>query len=150
MEQPGVIEYKRARFATTLPTNYLYTRAHFWLVPLEQGIWRIGLTKFATRMLGEMVDFGFDVQPEVQVHLGQKLGWLEGFKAVSDLYAVAEGYFQGSNPALESDITLVNKDPQGTGWLYTVRGGPDPEHLDASGYAKVLDDIIDRLSGASA
>jgi glycine cleavage system H protein len=142
---PAVIDYRRARFATQLPTGFLYTRAHFWLLPIEHGLWRVGLTKFATRMLGEAVDFGFDLQPQAPVHVGQKLGWLEGFKAVSDLYSAATGLFLGSNPQLEREVTLINKDPHGAGWLYEVKGTPDPGHLDAAGYVSMLDEVIDEL-----
>ncbi len=143
--KPAAIEYRRARFSTLLPTNLLYTRAHCWLAQEQEGIWRVGLTKFATRMLGETVDFGFDAQPRAPVEVGQKLGWIEGFKAVSDLYSAAAGLFIGSNPALEREITLINKDPQGAGWVYGVKGTPDPDHLDATRYAAFLDGIIDEL-----
>ncbi len=143
--QSAAIEYRRARFTALLPTRFRYTRGHFWLLQEEQELWRVGLTKFATRMLGEMVDFGFELKPGAPIEVGQKLGWIEGFKAVSDLYSVAAGVFIGSNPALEQEITLINKDPHGAGWLYEVKGTCDPESLDASGYASMLDAIIDEL-----
>src|SRR5262249_54307045 len=47
--------YKRARFLTHLPKDRLYTRSHAWLVEVRPGVWRIGLTKFASRMLGDIV-----------------------------------------------------------------------------------------------
>jgi len=92
-----------------------------------------------------MVDFGFEIQDGSSVRPGQKIGWAEGFKAVSDLYSVADGSFVGFNPALERDITLINKDPHVGGWLYEVKGLPDPECVDATGYATILDATIDRL-----
>ena len=42
--------------------------------------------KFATRMLGEVVEFDFEVAPGDSIEEGQAIGWFEGFKAVSDLY----------------------------------------------------------------
>src|SRR6185312_12180859 len=54
-----VIAYKRSRFSTRLPTDRLYTPSHFWCAAEPEGVWRVGFTKFATRMLGDLVEFGF-------------------------------------------------------------------------------------------
>ena len=53
-----LIPYKRSRFQTRLPKNRLYTASHFWLAEVEAGLWRVGFTRFATRMLGEIVESG--------------------------------------------------------------------------------------------
>jgi len=96
-------------------------------------------------MLGDMVDHGFEVEPDAPVQAGQILGWIEGFKAISDLFCIAEGQFVGGNPALKQKITLVNKDPYGAGWLYLVRGRPDSKCGDVHGYRAILDKTIDRI-----
>ncbi len=144
-EQPDTMAYKRARFATQLPVAYLYSPGHFWIANQQEGVWRIGLTKFASRMLGEMVDYGFEAAPGTQVIPGQVLGWIEGFKALSELYCIASGEFAGPNPALEQNITQVNQDPYGEGWLYAIRGEPDRTCLDVQEYARLLDRTIDEL-----
>lgn len=141
------IYYKRARFSTRLPADHLYTASHFWIVPQEPGVWRVGLTKFAARMLGEVVDLGFEARPGDPVELGQTIGWLEGFKARTDLYTVVAGHFVGGNPDLDADIDIIDTDRYGRGWLYAVAGQPDPEASDVHGYVKVLDATIDRLRG---
>ena len=143
---PGkTLHYKRSNFATQLPVDYLYTPSHAWLAQVDKDRWRVGLTKFATRMLGEMVDHGFDVEPETKVECGQILGWVEGFKAISDLYCVATGHFVGSNPALKEKINLITKDPYGAGWLYEIRGAPDPRSQEVRAYRDHLDQTIDRI-----
>ena len=81
---PQTLFFKRSNFATHLPVRYRYTRAHFWAEQLEGGRLRIGFTKFATRMLGELVDHRLDAAPGATVRPGEILGWLEGFKAISD------------------------------------------------------------------
>ena len=143
---PPPLLYKRMRFVAHLPSHFLYTPSHFWLEAEGENRWRIGLTKFASRMLGEMVDYGFDAALEAPVNSGQVIGWIEGFKAVSDLFCVAEGRFAGGNPALQDNITLVNKDPHGSGWLYAVVGKPWNQAVDVRGYAAILDQTIDRLA----
>jgi glycine cleavage system H protein len=152
--KPGLVEkiaYKRSRFSTRLPVDRVYTPSHFWLAQVEPGVWRVGFTKFATRMLGDMVEHGFGVKPGDRVAVGQTIGWVEGFKALTDLYCVADGEFVGTNTSLEADSTLTDTDPYGQGWLYSVRGTPDPNAVDVHGYMQMLDLTIDKMQdGAGA
>ena len=134
-EAPETIRrYKRSRFTTRLPTECLYTASHCWLMEVESGIWRIGLTKFAIRMLGEIVEHEFEIKPDTQAEVGQVIGWIEGFKAASDLYCVASGRFKQGNPALVENVNLVDSDPYGQGWLYDIEGVPDPESMNIDQY----------------
>ena len=142
---PNSLPYQRANFSARLPLDYLYSPSHAWIARQDAEHWRVGLTKFATRMLGEMVDHGFEVQPGAPVQPGQIVGWIEGFKPIADLYCIAHGQFAGGNPALQEQITLVNQDPHGQGWLYLVQGRPDAQCLDAPAYSALLDATIDRL-----
>jgi glycine cleavage system H protein len=139
--------YKRVTFATHLPESYLYHPAHFWMAPHEEGtsLWRVGYTKFATRMLGEIVDHQFEKQVGDAVALGEIIGSIEGFKAISDLYSIGRGTFSGSNPVLRDQIELLGKDPYGAGWLYLIEGEPDPKCIDVAAYCSLLDTTIDRL-----
>ena len=143
--RPKALHYKRSHFATQLPSDYLYTPSHAWIASDGGDVWRVGLTKFATRMLGEMVDHGFEVAEEARVEPGQIVGWVEGFKAISDLFCVASGVFGGGNPALRENVKLVSKDPYAAGWLYKVQGRPDPNCVDVEEYRKILDKTIDRM-----
>jgi len=143
--KPATLFYKRSHFVTHLPVNHLYTRSHFWLAPMPEGEWRVGLTKFATRMLGDMVDHGFEIEAGAAARLGQIVGWVEGFKAISDVYCVAQGTFLGGNSALRETISLIDKRPYGEGWLYAVRGDPDEKCLDVHGYREHLDRAIDLI-----
>lgn len=140
-----VILYKRSRFQSRLPKNRLYTASHFWLSEQEPGVWKVGFTRFATRMLGEIVEHGFEVKLDQPVSVGQTIGWVEGFKALTDLYSVADGAFAGGNPAIEREPSLIDKDPYGNGWLYLVLGTPDPNSMPVEGYIKLLDATIDKM-----
>ncbi len=142
---PKTLHYKRSHFVTQLPVTYLYSPSHLWLARQEGDLWRVGLTKFATRMLGDMVDCGFESKLNSPVASGQIIGWVEGFKAISDIYCVLEGNFSGSNPVLKEKITVISKDPYGTGWLYEVRGQPDAKCVDVKAYILMLDQTIDRI-----
>lgn len=139
------IAYRRSRFSTRLPANRRYTAAHYWLLEESPGVWQVGFTRFATRMLGDLVEYGFSVQPGDTVTVGQDIGSVEGFKAVTTIFSVADGEFMGAGDALGSDITMAESDPYGRGWLYRVRGEPDPSSVDVHGYVAVLDATIDRM-----
>ena len=141
------VYYKRSRFTTWLPREHLYTRSHYWLSQIEPGVWRVGFTRFATRMLGDLVEHGFNLQVGQQIKVGETIGWVEGFKALSDIYSVADGEFLGGNPGLAEDISKIDSDAYASGWLYAVRGTPEPNSLTLDGYIQVLDATIDKLRG---
>ena len=143
--RPKTLTYKRSHFVTQLPVEYLYSPSHAWIARRDEEHWRVGLTKFATRMLGEMVDHGFEVEPGAAVQPGKIVGWIEGFKAISDLFCIAEGQFAGGNPALQQKINLISKDPYGAGWVYLVQGRPDPKCVDVHAYRAILDKTIDKI-----
>ena len=139
------IRYKRARFLTHLPVDRRYTASHYWLMEEVPGVWRVGLTKFATRMLGELVEYEFSAETGSTIEIGQKLGSLEGFKAVTSVYSVVEGEFLGVGDGLRADVTALESDPYGEGWLYRGRGVVEPANVDVQGYVTILDATIDKL-----
>ncbi len=142
--EPSLLHYKRSNFVTALPMDRRYSPSHCWLEERD-GVWRVGFTRFATRMLGDPVDHRFDTPPRASVKAGDVLGWIEGFKAISDVFCVITGEFLGGNPALADDIELIRREGYGAGWLYEVRGQPDAITLDVNGYRDVLDRTIDRI-----
>ncbi len=139
------IPYKRATFVTRLPAGHRYSPSHCWLAVSDPGRWRVGYTKFALRMLGELVDVQFDRAPGSAVRPGDVLGSIEGFKAVSDLFCVGSGTFCGGNPALRTELESLGRDPYGAGWLYEFEGEPDDRCMDVTQYQGLLDATIDRI-----
>lgn len=142
---PETIFYKRARFKTNLPVDRLYSQAHYWLAPEEQGTVRVGLTKFATRMLGDFVELQFVVASGDTVEVGQPIGSIEGFKAISEIYCVAGGKFAGANLELNTEPTLLERQPYEGGWLYRIADATPDQLLDVHGYIGLLDATIDRM-----
>lgn len=142
------VRYKHARFSARFPDSFRYSRSHYWMAPVEgePGLWRVGFTKFATRMLGELVDCNWPLETGALVEPGQVIGSVEGFKAASDVYCVMQGAFAGGNDYLKQDACIVRTDPYEQGWLYAVRGEPEPESLDVHGYIELLDATIKRMA----
>jgi glycine cleavage system H protein len=142
------LRFKHARFTARFPSDFRYSPSHYWMAPVpeEPGVWRVGFTKFATRMLGELVDFTFQKQIGEKVEPGEQIGWVEGFKAASDVFCVMEGHFAGTNAALHADACLVREDPYINGWLYSATGEPEAGHLDVHGYLDLLNATITRMA----
>jgi len=137
--------YKRSNFVTHLPADCLFSPSHFWLREIEPGRWRVGFTKFATRMLGEIVEVQWEKADAEPVASGEIIGSIEGFKAISDIYCVADGRFAGGNSVLREKIELVSDDPYGAGWLYAVDGIHDGKCIDLPAYRALLDTTIDHI-----
>lgn len=142
---PATSFYKRSNFVTHLPTDCLYSPSHFWLREIEPGLWRVGFTKFATRMLGEIVEVQWEKSAGAPVASGEIIGSVEGFKAISDLYCAVNGTFAGGNAALRENIESVGEDPYGGGWLYAIHGTPDTKCVDLAAYRNLLDTTIDHI-----
>lgn len=151
MPEPSkTIRFKHARFSTRLPADYLYTPSHYWLAPdpAVANVWRVGFTKFATRMLGELVECSFDVKEGDQITAGDAIGYVEGFKAMSDLFNMIDGHFIEGNPALLADACIIRNNPYTVGWLYSGNGTPEESAVDVNGYVDILNATIQKMLDA--
>lgn len=141
------LHYQRCRFSADLPQDRLYTPDHLWLQQQAPGVWRVGLTPWAVRMLGDFVEYHFEAAPGATVKLSQPLGTLEAFKGLIEIRALATGSFIQGNPVLAANLDAITQDCFGTGWLYLIQGDPDPDTHDAAAYQCLLDQTIDTLRG---
>ena len=98
-------------------------------------------------MLGEPVEIDFESKPGSEVEKGQVVGWVEGFKAVTDLYSPIAGQFAGGNSELDAGLDAVHRSAYERGWLFAMRGTPDVDCVDAEGYASFLEATIDKMVG---
>ncbi len=96
-------------------------------------------------MLGDLVEHDFEVKPDEAIVVGQIIGWIEGFKATSDLYSCLQGAFQGGNTELKENLDLLRTDPYRRGWLFEANGAPGDDAVDVHGYAEILNLAIDKV-----
>lgn len=150
MASLNYVRFKHARFSARFPEGFRYSPSHYWMsqVEGEEGLWHVGFTKFATRMLGELVDSQFPLEIGTPIEPGQTIGSVEGFKAASDVYCVMDGTFAGTNAILQADACIVKSDPYVDGWLYAARGEPEPDSLDVHEYVELLGKIIQKMQDA--
>ena len=107
-----------------------YTDQHEW-VRVDGGEATVGITKFATEQLGDVV---FVELPEAgrKVGAGGEAAVVESVKAASEVYAPLSGEVTASNGALTDDPAKVNADPEGEGWFFKIK------LADAGDFAKLM------------
>ncbi len=107
-------------------TTY-FTREHEW-IKVDGDTATVGITDHAQEALGDIV---FTEVPEAgkQLAKGQEAAVVESVKAASDVYSPVTGEVIEGNQAVVDDSTLVNSDPEGTGWFFKVRMA-NPGELD--------------------
>ncbi|MCL2788419.1 MAG: glycine cleavage system protein GcvH [Micrococcales bacterium] len=124
----------------SIPPDLFYTADHEWVVDPGGPIARVGVTAHAAGALGDVV---FLDLPEVgsTVTAGSTCGEIESTKSVSDLFSPVSGTVEEVNTSALDAPELVNADPYGEGWLFTVRvSDPTPAGLlDAAAYAGLPD-----------
>jgi glycine cleavage system H protein len=100
------------------PTDLRYTNEHEW-VRAQGDRWRVGITSFAAKQLGDVV---FVELPKVgeTIERGAGVGTIESVKAVSEIYAPVSGKVAAVNQALVDDPETINSDPHGEGWLFEI------------------------------
>jgi glycine cleavage system H protein len=111
------------------PAELKYTNDHEW-VRVEDGVATVGITNYAQDALGDVV---FVDLPEVgaEVSAGDSVGEVESTKSVSDVYSPLSGEVVEVNEDLEDEdnLTAVNQDPYGRGWMFKIKLS-DPAELD--------------------
>jgi len=99
--------------------NVKFTREHEWIKVTDQ-IGTIGITDYAQHELGDVVYVDL---PAVGKSLkkGDPCANIESVKAVSDVYTPVTGTIVEVNATLADNPALVNQEPHGQGWLFTIR-----------------------------
>ena len=120
------------------PTELVYAETHEWARLDEDGNVLVGISDYAQDQLGDVV---YVELPELDRSVGaaEEAGVVESVKAASDLYAPVTGTVVAVNDALEDAPELVNQDPYGDGWLFTIEPADESELddlMDAEAYAE--------------
>ena len=115
--------------ASSVPEDLRYTAEHEW-VRVEDGgtTVRVGVTDHAQDALGDVVYVSLPAEGE-GVTAGAACGEVESTKSVSEINAPVSGVVAAQNPGLETRPDLVNSDPYGEGWMFTITVS-DPAELE--------------------
>ena len=114
-------------------TGLRYSEEHEWLDTTASPA-KIGVSQVAADALGDVVYLDL---PEVgsEVTAGATCGEIESTKSVSDLYSPVTGTVAEINQEAIDNPALVNEDPYGAGWLFTVEVSEEGPLLSAEEYA---------------
>jgi len=137
MQKPLV--FMMGRSPAFLPTDRKYARNHMWAEAVEGG-YRLGLSAYGVKLLGDLRHLEWSAEAGATITTGQRIGFVEGSKATSDLYAPMAGRLREFNQAVPADPSLVNTNLYDAGWLMAIEGSGDgllsPQeylsHLEAS------------------
>ena len=116
----------------TNPTNLLYAKSHEWVQDMGDGSFRIGLTDYAQKELGDLVFVNLPQEGD-EVEVGSAFGDVESVKAVSDVYSPVSGVVC----AIDHPEN-INQDAYAA-WMIQVNEVSDKEELlSAEEYEKFL------------
>ncbi|MBN1554633.1 MAG: glycine cleavage system protein GcvH [Phycisphaerae bacterium] len=101
-----------------IPENLKYTKDHEW-IRVEGSVGVVGITDHAQEALGDVVFVDLPVSGK-SVAQGEEACSIESSKAASSIYAPVSGTVKAANEELTADPSLVNSDPYGKGWVYTI------------------------------
>jgi glycine cleavage system H protein len=109
-----------------------YSAEHEWVDAATPT--KVGITQVAADALGDVVYVDL---PEVgsEITAGETCGEVESTKSVSDLYAPVTGTIVEINQDAIDNPAILNEDPYGAGWLFTVEVTEEGPLLSAADYA---------------
>ena len=102
-----------------VPSDLRYRDSHEWVRLEDDGSVVVGITDHAQAALGDIV-FVELPEPGLSYAQGDACAVVESVKAASDIYSPISGEIIEFNAALEDDPGLVNTDPYGDGWLFSM------------------------------
>ncbi|MFF0903581.1 UNVERIFIED_CONTAM: glycine cleavage system protein GcvH [Kocuria sp. CPCC 205316] len=122
---------------STIPSHLRYSAEHEWVD--ESSPVKVGLSAVAVDALGDVVYLDL---PEAgsTVTAGEVCGEVESTKSVSELFSPVSGTVAEVNAAVVDEPGLVNSDPYGDGWLFTVEVTEEGDLLTAEEYEQAQEE----------
>jgi len=101
-----------------VPDDLYYTESHEW-IRIEGNRAIVGITDYAQDALTDVV---WVELAEVGAKMGamEPCASVESVKSVSEIYAPVAGEITESNESLEDAPEIINQDPYGEGWIFTL------------------------------
>ena len=109
-----------------MPDDLYYHEEGTW-TKVEGDTVKIGMTDFFQQAAGDIVYVDLPFEGD-DVAEGEAFGKVQSSKWIGKLIAPLAGTIEEVNYDLDSDSTIINKDPYGEGWVAVIT----PEDLDAA------------------
>ncbi|RFF30532.1 glycine cleavage system protein GcvH [Wenzhouxiangella sediminis] len=123
-----------------IPSDLRYAESHEWVSQEEEGVVKVGISDHAQEQLGDLVFVELPEEGDT-LNRGDACSVVESVKAASDIYSPVSGEVVVVNEALADTPEIVNNDPYGDGWLFSVKlddPGELDELMDAEAYKEHL------------
>jgi glycine cleavage system H protein len=123
---PAPLPPEQAEMLARLAPGVLYAAEQdMWVLPEPDGTLRVGATHLVASHGQFML---FTPRPVgTEVARDQSLGVMETAKTAVAIHAPVSGRVVESNPAVVDDVSLIERDPYGAGWLFRLQ----PSSLEA-------------------
>src|SRR5262249_21935091 len=102
-----------------VPTSLFYHPAHLWARIEDKGRVRVGLDDFAQRVIGRVYSISLPA-PAAEASESCACWSLSHQAGVTSLLSPVAGLVRQINPKLIEQPSLVNRDPYGDGWAFTI------------------------------
>jgi glycine cleavage system H protein len=122
------------------PEDLRYTREHEW-VRVDGTTARVGITDYAQDALGDVVYVDLPTVGATVAALASCCE-VESTKSVSEIFSPVSGTIAEVNSDLSDAPQMINEDPYGKGWIFSVEIGDAGELeglMDAAAYQAFLD-----------
>ncbi len=100
------------------PSELKYSKSHEWAKQDGDKI-VVGITEYAQKELSDVVYVELPAE-EQETQQSKAICIVESVKAAFDIYAPVSGTVVEFNKQLEADPGLINRDPYGEGWFFSV------------------------------
>lgn len=134
---PEDLVFMMGEYEARIPGDRLYSDNHLSLLPSE-GNFQVAFTSYSVRLLQDVYFLDWSIDANSQVRKKQDIGEIESSKALSTLYAPADGRVNSFNQGLLDDPSAINTDTYGTGWLFNFQ--TDAQFLTPAEYVQLLED----------
>ena len=101
-----------------MPDDLYYHEEDTWL-KVEDDKVRVGMTDFFQKAAGDVVYVDLPFEGD-EVQEGEDFGKAQSSKWIGKLVAPISGTIEEVNYELDSDSTIINRDPYGEGWVMVV------------------------------
>jgi len=102
-----------------IPAELKYSESDEW-VKVEGDTATIGITDFAQQQLNDIVYIELVISQGEIIKKSGKLGDIESAKSHAEILSPISGKVLESNNSLTDDLSVINKDAFGQGWMYKM------------------------------
>ena len=124
-----------------MPDDLIYHEEDTW-IKVEDDKVRIGMTDFFQKAAGDIVYVDLPFEGD-DVQQGEPFGKAQSSKWIGKLIAPISGTIEEVNYELDSDSTIINKDPYGEAWVIVL--APSDLEGEREGLIEGLEAVTDMI-----